>query len=118
MTVSGSLSLGGSPQEVGACAMTGSGATTVLTLRLKSGAIVTLPIHESNVFVQVTADASKESLSCSKHAKDGSGSSNNYDGDITLSCGEGKSALEMALSIKCGIAGPSNRSPDEKGPPN
>ena len=118
MTVSGTLSLAGTPQDVGACAISGSGVAAALALTLKSGAIVTLPIHESSVVVQASADGSKETLSCEKHSMSGSGSDTNYAGDITLLCGEGKSALEMALSIQCGVAGPSNRSPDDEGPPN
>ena len=98
--------------------MSGSGLGAALALTLKSGAIITLPIHESSVAVQASADAGKESLSCEKRSMSGSGSDTNYEGDITLSCGQGKSALELTLSIQCGVAGPSNRSPDDKGPPS
>ncbi len=115
---SGTIQLGGVPQEVLSCAMTGASHQLTLSLTLKNGATVILPIHESTVKLRADKASTAETLACSKSEKDGSGSEQHYAGDISLSCGAGEAALVMELHIECGVAPVSNRDPDDKGPTN
>lgn len=98
--------------------MSGTSHHLTLSISLSTGALVILPIHENTVTLKADEKSTPKTLACSKHEKSGSGSDEHYAGDISLSCGEGQTALVMALNIECGVAPPSNRGPNEKGPPS
>lgn len=103
---SGTIEIDGKPRTAKSCAISGSGADTVLSLTLDEGPAIKLPIHEGG------ASIGSAKLECTESNLDGEGSGQHFHGSIERDCGR----LKLKLTMKCGTAGPSNRSPDDKPP--
>lgn len=107
LTSQGTIAIDGQPRSAKACGFSGSGADVVMTLELDDGEKLGLPIHGG----KITLDRGGKKLvlgDCEKSSFAGGGSSSSYHGHLELACKGDGAALDLALDVGCGEAGPSN----------
>jgi hypothetical protein len=109
----GTVTLDGKSDSIKSCDLQGAGIDQAIVLGLASGAVFTMPLHDSKTQLRRTPDAEATDVEC-KLARSTESSNVWLKSSIEGSCTGDGVELELALELECGTKGFSNEKPSNK----